>query len=71
MAYTCKTSSAKNIVGVLPYLPYSKVFIKTKSTSENIKFLVVAKQNEEERVYRFKIAGQDDVQSRIDSSHYR
>lgn len=24
MAYTCKTSSAKNIVGVLPYLPYSK-----------------------------------------------
>lgn len=24
MAYTCKTSSARNIVGVLPYLPYSK-----------------------------------------------
>jgi len=24
MAYCCKTSSAKNIVGVLPYLPYSK-----------------------------------------------
>jgi len=24
MAYTCKTSSAKNIVGVLPYMPYSK-----------------------------------------------
>ena len=24
MAYTCKTSSAKNIVGVVPYLPYSK-----------------------------------------------
>ncbi|XP_051171066.1 phosphoribosyl pyrophosphate synthase-associated protein 2 [Leptopilina boulardi] len=24
MAYACKTSSAKNIVGVIPYLPYSK-----------------------------------------------
>jgi ribose-phosphate pyrophosphokinase len=24
MAYTCKTSSARNIVGVIPYLPYSK-----------------------------------------------
>jgi len=24
MAYTCKTSSARNIIGVLPYLPYSK-----------------------------------------------
>lgn len=24
MAYACKTSSAKNIIGVIPYLPYSK-----------------------------------------------
>lgn len=24
MAYACKTSSAKSIVGVIPYLPYSK-----------------------------------------------
>lgn len=24
MAYACKTSSAKNIVGVIPYLPYCK-----------------------------------------------
>jgi ribose-phosphate pyrophosphokinase len=24
MAYACKTSSAKNIVGVIPYLPYGK-----------------------------------------------
>lgn len=24
MAYACKTSSARNIVGVIPYLPYSK-----------------------------------------------
>ena len=24
MAYACKTSSAKRIVGVIPYLPYSK-----------------------------------------------
>lgn len=24
MAYACKTSSAKSIVGVMPYLPYSK-----------------------------------------------
>lgn len=24
MAYTCKTSAAKNIVGILPYLPYGK-----------------------------------------------
>lgn len=24
MAYACKTSSAKKIVGVIPYLPYSK-----------------------------------------------
>ena len=24
MAYACKTSSARSIVGVLPYLPYSK-----------------------------------------------
>ena len=24
MAYTCKTSAAKNIVGVIPYLPYGK-----------------------------------------------
>lgn len=24
MAYACKTSSARSIVGVIPYLPYSK-----------------------------------------------
>ena len=24
MAYACKTSSARSIVGILPYLPYSK-----------------------------------------------
>ena len=24
MAYACKTSSAKRIIGVIPYLPYSK-----------------------------------------------
>ncbi|OTF80551.1 hypothetical protein BLA29_015149 [Euroglyphus maynei] len=24
LAYACKTSSAKNIVGVFPYMPYSK-----------------------------------------------
>ena len=24
IAYACKTSSARNIVGVIPYLPYSK-----------------------------------------------
>lgn len=24
MAYACKTSSARNIVGVIPYLPYCK-----------------------------------------------
>jgi phosphoribosylpyrophosphate synthetase len=24
LAYACKTSSARNIVGVIPYLPYSK-----------------------------------------------
>jgi phosphoribosylpyrophosphate synthetase len=24
LAYACKTSSAKKIVGVIPYLPYSK-----------------------------------------------
>ena len=24
MAYACKTSSARNIIGVVPYLPYSK-----------------------------------------------
>lgn len=24
IAYACKTSSARNIVGVLPYLPYCK-----------------------------------------------
>lgn len=24
MAYACKTSSAKQIVGVIPYIPYSK-----------------------------------------------
>lgn len=28
MAYACKTSSAKSIVGVIPYLPYSKQCIK-------------------------------------------
>lgn len=32
MAYTCKTSSAKSIVGVIPYLPYSKQCIKDIST---------------------------------------
>lgn len=24
MAYACKTSNAKKIVGVLPYMPYSR-----------------------------------------------
>lgn len=32
MAYACKTSSAKSIVGVIPYLPYSKQCIKNNFT---------------------------------------
>ena len=30
MAYTCKTSAAKNIIGVIPYLPYGKQSIMRK-----------------------------------------
>jgi len=35
--YACKTSTAKNIIGVIPYLPYSKQCKMSASTvySEN------------------------------------
>lgn len=49
MAYACKTSSAKSIVGVIPYLPYSKqckenftsCFIHGAGDSKNIILQVV------------------------------
>lgn len=45
MAYACKTSSAKSIVGVIPYLPYSK------QCKQNIYYLNIIIYNVQYLIY--------------------